>query len=45
MIAALRRGDEVRVPGADDQILAGDAVLAIGPSDIADDLEKLFVAT
>jgi trk system potassium uptake protein TrkA len=43
MLAALRRGDQVYVPGADDQILAGDAVLVIGPRGIDDDLTRLFV--
>ena len=44
MIAALRRGDDVFVPGADDQVLAGDAVLIIGPRQVADDLAELFVS-
>ena len=44
MIAAIRRGDEVYVPGADDQVLAGDTILVIAPCGIAEDLVKLFVA-
>ena len=43
MIAAIRRGDEVYVPGAEDQIAAGDTILVIGPHGIADDLRKIFV--
>lgn len=43
MVAAIRRGDEIHVPGAEDQITAGDTVLVLGPRDIADDLCKLFV--
>lgn len=43
MIAAIRRGDHVYVPGAEDQVLADDKLLAIGPAGIADDLRKLFV--
>lgn len=43
MIAAIRRGDDVYVPGADDQIVAGDTILVLGPHAIVDDLRKLFV--
>ncbi len=43
MIAAIRRGDRVYVPGADDQIAAGDTILVIGPHSISDDLRKMFV--
>lgn len=43
MIAAIRRGDKVHVPGADDQIIAGDTILMLGPHSIVDDLRKLFV--
>lgn len=43
MIAAIRRSDRVRVPGADDQVLAGDAVLVIGPRGIKPELTELFV--
>ena len=43
MIAAIRRGDSVHVPGAEDQVAAGDTILVLGPSGIADDLRKLFV--
>ena len=44
MIAATRRDGHIYLPGADDQIIAGDIVLVIGPPDIADDLSKLFVS-
>jgi len=44
MIAAIRRGDRVYVPGAEDQITIDDTVLAIGPRGITDDLLKLFSA-
>ena len=44
LIAAIRRGDSVHVPGADDQVLADDTVLVLGPRDIQDDLRKLFVS-
>ena len=44
MIAAIRRDDNAYVPGADDQVLAGDVMLVIGPRGIVDDLLKLFVA-
>ena len=43
MIAAIRRGDRVHVPGAEDQVSAGDTLLVIGPVGMADDLRKLFV--
>lgn len=43
MIAAIRRGDDVYVPGAEDQITAGDTVLVLGPRGIVDHLRKLFV--
>jgi trk system potassium uptake protein TrkA len=43
MVAAVRRGDEVYVPGAEDQIRAEDTVLVIGPPDIQGPLTKLFV--
>ena len=43
MIAAIRRGDRVYVPGAEDQVTVGDTLLAIGPVGITDDLRKLFV--
>jgi trk system potassium uptake protein TrkA len=44
MVASIHRGDDVRVPGADDTILANDTVLVIGPRGIDSDLRKLFVA-
>jgi len=44
MIAAIRRGEDVQVPGADDQVELGDVILVIGPCDVDDDLRKLFGA-
>ena len=44
MIAAIRRGDEVYVPGAEDRLTADDTILAIGPTGVADQLRKLFVS-
>ena len=44
MIAAIRRGEDVHVPGAEDQIAPGDTLLILGPRDIGNDLLKLFVA-
>ena len=43
MIVAIRRGDQVFVPGADAQVRAGDMVLVIGPRGVADELTDLFV--
>lgn len=43
MIAAIRRGERVYVPGAEDQIEGGDILLVIGPMGIIDDLRKIFV--
>jgi len=42
MVAAIRRGEEVLMPGADDQITEGDTLLVIGPSGIAEELHLLF---
>lgn len=42
MIAAIQRGDEVTVPGADAVIKAGDTLIAIGPHEIEKELHKLF---
>ncbi len=42
MIAAIRRDDEVHVPGADDTMKAKDVVLVIGPREVRDRLVKLF---
>ena len=44
MIAAIRRDERAYVPGADDQIVAGDVLLLIGPRGIAEALRKLFVS-
>lgn len=44
MIAAIRRGDQVHVPGAEDQVLDGDTILVLGPREVAGDLRKLFVS-
>lgn len=43
IIAAIRNGDSVRVPGAEDEIAAGDTILVIGSAGIVDDLRRLFV--
>lgn len=43
LIAAIRRDDKVRVPGADDRIVLGDTLLIIGPAGITESLRKLFV--
>ncbi len=45
MIAAIRRGDRVYVPGAEDQIDQGDTVLVIGPHGINEKLLKLFTTS
>ncbi len=45
MIAAIRRGDRVYVPGAEDQIAPGDTVLIIGPYGINEKLLKLFTTS
>ncbi len=45
MIAAIRRGDRVYVPGAEDQIVSGDTVLVIGPHGINEKLLKLFTTS
>jgi trk system potassium uptake protein TrkA len=42
MIAALRRGEQVFVPGAQHQIEERDTVLVIGPHGITDELRILF---
>ena len=42
MIAAIRRDDDVHVPGADDTMQAKDVVLVIGPREVGDELKKLF---
>lgn len=44
MIAAIQRGDDVYVPGADDRVTDGDTILVLGPCGITDDLRKLFVS-
>jgi trk system potassium uptake protein TrkA len=43
LVAAIHRGEEIYVPGADDQIHPDDIILVIGPCGIANDLVKLFV--
>jgi trk system potassium uptake protein TrkA len=42
LIAAIERGDEVFVPGADNRIQAGDTVIVIGPAEVEKPLKKLF---
>jgi len=44
MVAAIQRGDEVHVPGADDWIAAGDTVVVIAPSENVKKLKSLFTA-
>lgn len=43
MIAAIQHGEDVFIPGAEDRIAEGDALLVIGPCGITSDLRKLFV--
>ena len=43
IIAAIRSGDSVRIPGAEDEIAEGDTILVIGSAGITDDLRRLFV--
>jgi len=42
IIAAIQRGDEVRVPGAEDWIAANDTVIVIAPSENQKKLKSLF---
>ena len=42
MIAAIQRGEKVKVPGANDTIRAGDTLIAIGPHGIDKEFRKLF---
>ncbi len=42
-VAAVQRGDEVRVPGAEDAIQRGDCLIVIGPAKIEKRLRDLFV--
>ena len=42
IIAAISRGSTVFVPGADDEIRAGDLVVVIGPSECGRELKKMF---
>ncbi len=44
MVAAIQRGDDVRVPGAKDTIAANDRVIMIGPSGMTKRLRRLFDA-
>jgi trk/ktr system potassium uptake protein len=43
MIAAIRREDDVHVPGADDQVQSGDVLLVIGPVGIEKQLTDVFL--
>ncbi len=43
MIAAIRRDENVHVPGADDQVLTGDVLLVIGPLGIEKQLTDVFL--
>jgi trk system potassium uptake protein TrkA len=42
IIAAIQRGDDVRVPGAEDTIEPGDTVIVIGPADSRKELNRVF---
>jgi len=42
LIAAIERGDEVFVPGADNRIQAGDTIIVIGPVEVRKELRRLF---
>ena len=42
IVAAIQRGDQVRVPGAEDAIAAGDTAVIIGPAGVRDDLERVI---
>jgi trk system potassium uptake protein TrkA len=42
MIAAIQRGEKVKVPGANDTVRAGDTLIAIGPHGIDKEFRKLF---
>ena len=44
MIAAVRRGDNVYCPGANDEIQEGETVLVIGPTGVETELRELFVS-
>lgn len=43
MIAAIRRGSDIYVPGGDDHVLAGDTLLVIGPRGLREKLLRIFV--
>jgi trk system potassium uptake protein TrkA len=42
LIAAIERGDEVFVPGAENRIQAGDTIIVIGPPEVRKELRRLF---
>lgn len=42
-IAAIQRGDEVHVPGADDRVECRDLLLVVGPANLEKSLNKLFI--
>ncbi|HNQ21824.1 MAG TPA: Trk system potassium transporter TrkA [Phycisphaerae bacterium] len=42
VVAAIQRGDQVRVPGAEDTLQTGDTVLLIGRHGLAGKLKKMF---
>jgi trk system potassium uptake protein TrkA len=44
LIAAIERGDEVFVPGADNRIQAGDTIIVIGPADVRKELRRMFTS-
>lgn len=45
MVAAIRRGDDVLVPGAEDEVKQGDTLLVIGPARLSQELSELFLST
>ena len=42
IIAAIQRGDDVRVPGANDTLESGDTVIVVGPADRQRELNRIF---
>jgi len=42
IIAAIQRGDEAHVPGADDTLEPGDRAIVVGPAKIHGALKRLF---
>ena len=42
LIAAIERGDQVFVPGADNRLQVGDTIIVIGPAEVRGELKHLF---